>query len=178
MIAQRRLLVGGLAAGLALAAGLYVGLGWRDAQGKVEVPPAALDRFFGQSLDDADGKPRRLADWRSGVLVVNFWATWCPPCREEMPALSRLQAKHPQAQFVGISIDSAENVKRYVKETPVGYPLLIAGTDGAELTRLLGNEVMALPYTIVIKGGREVALTKLGKISERDLDTLLAQAGR
>ena len=78
-------------------------------------------------LTDLNGQPQSLGQWRGKVLIVNYWATWCPPCREEMPGFSRLQDKYRDkgVQFVGISIDTADKIIEFQKTTPVTYPLLI-----------------------------------------------------
>ncbi|MBK7355065.1 redoxin family protein [Propionivibrio sp.] len=177
--------IGLLAMIIALVSGIYIGIEarggheTREAENTENTPAdAAIANFFNELLNDADGHPFDLAQLRGKILVLNFWATWCTPCREEMPEFSRLQTKYAAngVQFVGIALDSADNVSSFVKQYPVTYPLLIAGTRGAEITRQLGNARLALPYSIVFSAKTEVLMTRLGRISEPELDALLQKA--
>jgi thiol-disulfide isomerase/thioredoxin len=104
------------------------------------------------TLPDAAGQAQALAQWRGRILVVNFWATWCGPCVEEMPELSSLQSEHDpgQVQIIGIGVDSASNIAQFQAKSPVAYPLLVAGAGGIELSRNFGNEVGGLPFTVII----------------------------
>ncbi|WP_124078932.1 TlpA family protein disulfide reductase [Pigmentiphaga humi] len=141
---RRWLAYGG--AGLAAAA-VGVGLAWRQA-GQAD---GASDIFYTQTLDDLEGRAYKFDQWRGRRLVVNFWATWCPPCVDEMPELDALHRELAgSVQFVGIGIDSAANMRAFVQKVPVGYPLLVAGNVGTELARVLGNSAGGLPYTVVI----------------------------
>ena len=165
-----------VAAMLALAAGVYIGL---PAQVALKPAPAlpqdAISHFFSTRLNNANGKTQDFAQWRGKTLVINFWATWCPPCREEMPEFSRLQAKFADkgVQFVGIALDTSDNVLNYSNQHPVLYPLIVADADGAELTRKMGNSRLALPYTVVIDSKGKPQLTRLGRVSEQELEVLL-----
>ena len=164
---------------LALGAGIYIGMvsqGFRSER----IPEPVLSRevfahFFTLRLNDADGKPQSFSQWQGKTLVINFWATWCPPCREEMPAFARLQTKHApnDVKFVGIALDNADNVTAFSKQHPVTYPLIIADSEGGEITRQLGNSRMALPYTVVLGPYEETRLVRLGRVSEQELDVLL-----
>ncbi len=167
---------------LALAAGVYIGL---ESRGRPEssapqalIESTAISRLFAARMNDAEGKPQLLSQWQGKILVINFWATWCTPCREEMPAFSRLQTKYSSnsVQFVGIALDTAENVVDFSKKYPVTYPLLNGDSEGAELARQLGNSRLALPYTVVLGGKNEVLLTRLGRVSEQELDALLQKS--
>ena len=173
---SKRLVVGLVAAMIALAAGVYIGLETRQERSpEPSISAEAVTRLFATRLNDADGKPQALSQWQGKTLVINFWATWCPPCREEMPSFSRLQTKYVAngVQFVGIALDTSDNVATFSKQLPVSYPLLIADSEGTELTRQLGNAQMALPYTVVLSTGGEARLARLGRVSEQELDLLL-----
>jgi len=179
---RSKLLFAGLVAIiLAVVAGAYVGLAARRPETlSPAIPGAAIARLFAARLNDTDGKVQALSQWQGKTLVVNFWASWCPPCREEMPAFSRLQTKYAAngVQFVGIALDTADNVINFSQQQPASYPLLIADSEGTELTRELGNSRLALPYTVVLGPGGEVKLARLGRVSEQELDTLLPKIAR
>jgi len=143
---RRNLLIYG-ATGL-LAAGAGGVFAWRR-QASGGDPAARL--MFEQTMASPDGASVPLANWRGRVLVVNFWATWCPPCVDEMPDLDKLQTQFgTRAQVVGIGIDSAKNINEFTKKVPVSYPLLVAGVTGSELSRQLGNTTGGLPFTVLI----------------------------
>lgn len=129
-------------------------------------------------LPDVSGKDQSLAQWRDKVLIVNFWATWCEPCREEVPVLLRVQAKHTsnRVQIVGISVDSVDKVREFAKEYGIGYPLLIGSMEAIDLTRRLGNKAAGLPYTIVLDRSGRVVRTHLGGISEVELESAIRLA--
>ena len=140
----------------------------------------AFDRLLAAKLPDAAGKLQPIEQWRGKVLVVNFWATWCPPCREEMPILSRLQTKHASngVQIVGIALDTADNVAQYAAIHPTSYPLLTGDANATNLSRLLGNTQLALPYTVVFNRDGVTEMNRLGRFSEAELDSLLEKIVR
>lgn len=176
MSSSKLLVVGLVGAMIALAAGVYIGLGTRiDKSPEPSISSEAIARLFATELNDSEGKTQAFKQWQGRTLVVNFWATWCPPCREEMPSFSRLQTKYEAngVQFVGIALDTGENVIEFSKQYPTTYPLLIADSEGTELTRQLGNSRLALPYTVVISAHNEIRLSRLGRVSEQELDVLL-----
>ena len=129
-------------------------------------------------LPDVSGKDQSLAQWRDKVLIVNFWATWCGPCREEIPVLLRVQAKHASngVQVVGISIDSVDKVREFAIEYRIAYPLVMGSMDVIDLTRRLGNKAAGLPYTIVLDRTGRVVKTHLGGISEVELESAIKLA--
>jgi thiol-disulfide isomerase/thioredoxin len=135
----------------------------------------AVRSLLALELPDPDGKPQSMKQWQGRVQIVNFWATWCEPCREEIPGLLRIGKKHDskKLQIVGIAIDSADKVKQFAKEFEISYPLLIGGLETVDLSRELGNKAGALPYTVVLDQGGKVVRTHLGKISEQELDDVV-----
>jgi len=176
-----RIFLAGLAAAtIALAAGIYTGLQRAEppAESAPVLAPGSIDKFFASTLNDINGKPQAFAQWRGKTLIINFWATWCPPCREEMPAFSRLQAKHAAngVQFVGIALDSIHAVREFSLQYPVTYPLLIGDTDSGDLARQLGNPRLALPYTLIISPDGEARFSRLGTLSEQEFDLLIQQS--
>lgn len=128
-------------------------------------------------LPDADGHPQPLSQWRGKVLVVNFWATWCAPCREEMPQLVAAQSRDGAkgVQFVGIAVDDVDKVRAFSNDIKLNYPALIGGYGAIELSKALGNELSALPFTIVLDRDGRVAHTQLGPLKPAKLDRLLAE---
>ena len=138
----------------------------------------AVKAFFANSWQTPDGKTVNTQDWQVKVLVVNFWASWCPPCVEEMPALDKLQQEFLQQKvlFVGIGIDSPSNIREFLSKTPVSYPIVIGGLEGSNLSKQLGNSQGALPYTIIINAKGKASYSKLGKISEDDIRSAIKSA--
>jgi thiol-disulfide isomerase/thioredoxin len=170
-----RILLTVAVAAAALGAGAYV----QRTRYSVDAPaagaagaPPALARL---TLPDLAGKPVTIAAWPDKVLVINFWATWCTPCRREIPGLINIQAKNAAngVQVVGIAIDQVDKVRGYAKEIGINYPILIAGMEGASLTRELGNKTGALPFTVVLNRDRTLVKSHLGLITEEEIQELL-----
>jgi thiol-disulfide isomerase/thioredoxin len=138
------------------------------------VPEAAqvsADAIFALTLPDLEGRPQPVSQWRGKVLVLNYWASWCPPCVEEMPAFSRLSSHYVAwgVQFVGIGLDEADKMQAFAKATPVSYPLLVAGS--ASTTP--GLQVKGLPFTVVIGRDGRIETTRLGRLDEAALEPIL-----
>lgn len=129
-------------------------------------------------LPDRHGKNHSLEQWRDRILVVNFWATWCEPCREEVPDLLKIQARYAAkgVQVIGIAVDSADKVGQFADEYKIGYPLLIAGMGIIELIQRLGNTAGGLPYTVVIDPTGKLVTRHLGRISEAQLEAAVRRA--
>lgn len=140
-------------------------------------PHSAVDNLFGQSLNDLAGAPQALAKWRGKPLVVNFWATWCAPCVEEMPELSELAGHDKGKNFnvIGIGIDSPSNMSEFANKLKIAYPLYVGGMGGTELSRDFGNKAGGLPYTVLIGADGQVKKTYLGKLKFDELRADLAK---
>ena len=153
---------------LALFAGILSSQ-WISKTGLASDP--SIKAFFANTWQTPDGKVVDTKNWQGKVLVVNFWASWCPPCVEEMPALDKLQQEYLQKNilFVGIGIDSPSNIREFLQKTPVSYPIVIGGLEGSNLSKQMGNSQGALPYTVIISPNGKSTYTKLGKISEEEL---------
>ncbi len=130
------------------------------------------------SYPDLQGKERQSGEWRAKILVLNFWATWCPPCREETPLFVDLQAqyRHDNVKFVSIAIDDLEPVKAFVEEYQINYPVLMGDMDAVALSRKLGNRFEGLPFTVVVAPGGSVILRHTGGISRQQLEPVLQEA--
>lgn len=137
--------------------------------------PAALTRLLAAPYQDLTGRPQSLPQWEGKIRVINLWAAWCPPCRAEMPAFSRIQQQFADknVQFIGLALDNPEAVNSFLRSTPVSYPVLIGSTDLLDLTASLGNTAMGLPFTFILDAqGRQVSL-KLGLWPEAELQAEL-----
>lgn len=135
----------------------------------------AVTSLLGLRLATSDGQWQNLAEWRGKILVVNYWATWCPPCRAEMPTFSRLYDKYKVngVQFVGIAIDSVDKVREFKTSQKISYPLLIGTMDTMLGSSALGNSAQALPFTIIIDRNGVLDTVKLGLFSETELEARL-----
>jgi thiol-disulfide isomerase/thioredoxin len=166
----RWLLIGAVALA-ALGAGVYV-----SQKSLVGTPaPTAATGLMGLSLPDAGGKEQALQQWRGKVMVVNFWATWCAPCREEMPEFIKAQSEfgNQGLQFVGIAVDSADKVAQFAQEIGLNYPTLVGGFGAMELSKTLGNTVMALPFTVVVDRQGAIVHTQLGVLKPEKLHSVV-----
>ena len=160
---------------------LFSGIGvYFGAQQHTPAAPEspAVATFFAQKMEDADGNMHTLAQWQGKTLVLNFWATWCAPCVEEMPELTALQTElaAKNIQILGIGIDSPSNIRAFAAKYKITYPLYIAGMTGTELSRQFGNQAGGLPYTVIIGPRGDVKKTYLGRLNieqlRSDLNTL------
>jgi thiol-disulfide isomerase/thioredoxin len=154
---------------------------WLAHRGLPQVAPArvAPEALFATSLHDTAGHPQKIGDYAGKVLVLNFWATWCAPCRAEMPAFSRVQARlGTQAQILGLTSDDPERVARFADEVPVAYPLLVGGPEVDALAVALGNHDRVLPFTVVLDPHGRVVEQHVGAYSESALGEVIARAGR
>lgn len=134
----------------------------------IEAPAAATDF----ALRDLAGKTHGLADWRGRLVLLNFWATWCQPCRHEIPIFIRLQKRYASRglQIVGISVDDPEAVARYWQEMGINYPLLLADESTFGLMAAYGNNHGGLPFSVLIRPDGAIDSVKLGAYSEKELE--------
>ena len=162
-------------AGVAIAVGA---LGAFRFEAGPEAPHVETAPLFAQSFNDANGDLQPMNQWRGRLLVVNFWATWCAPCIEEMPDLQKVQGEYAKhgVTIVGLAIDNASAVKRFRDEQKVDLPLLVAGAAGPELLRQLGNASGALPYTVLLDRSGRVVRSKLGRLHASQLRAWLDAA--
>jgi thiol-disulfide isomerase/thioredoxin len=158
---------------LCAALGAYLGQR-RNAPAAAE--PSAVTALLAQSMNDASGQPQQLSQWKDRPLVVNFWATWCAPCVDEMPELSALQQQVAarQIQILGIGIDSPSNIADFGAKYKISYPLYAAGVSGTELSRQFGNQAGGLPFTVLIDREGKVKKTYLGRLKMDQLRQDLA----
>lgn len=145
-------------------------------------PAISSEALYAASFPDSQGKMQTLEQWRGKLLVVNFWATWCPPCREEMPELSQFHERYHDKGIVvlGIATDDVGKIREFTKETKVSYPLLAGDLDAMNLGNALGNNKGILPYTVILDREGNVVKTYFGRVNsmmlEEALLPLLAQS--
>jgi len=150
---------------------------------KQEAPEAEPIRFVKNpdtapafQLNDLEGKPVSLAEAKGKVVLLNFWATWCGPCLEEIPLLMTLRRAQAARgiEIVGIAVDQAAKVGEFAAKLKIDYPILLADTGGLDLIRTLGNKSAGLPFTVFLDRAGSVARTKLGMLRQPELDSVLA----
>jgi thiol-disulfide isomerase/thioredoxin len=152
----------------AAAAGAGQG-GWRDTPGAED--EGAVRRLWDLSLQTPQGAPLALASLKGRPLLLNFWATWCPPCVEEMPLLDGFFRQHAAKgwQVLGLAVDQPSSVRTFLQKTPVAFPIALAGLEGTELARSLGNLTGGLPFTVVLGPEGRVRQRRMGRVSASDL---------
>ncbi len=141
-----------------------------------EMPKAAVSDVVGAyrpafELKDIEGKLRNMDEWNGKVLLVNFWATWCPPCKREMPAFIELHNEYEKKGFeiIGIALDDKDSVQDFVNTLGVNYPVLTAENNGLALSRAYGNHIGALPFSVFIDRAGIIQFVKVGEISKQQV---------
>ena len=141
------------------------------------VRPAVIpERLPDVTLADRDGRPRALSDWAGRPLIVNFWATWCAPCRREIPMLNALAADPRYAGFevIGIAIDFREEVQSYLQKMPIDYTVLIGEQDGMEAARAFGMESIGLPFTAFSDLQGRIVTIHIGELHQPQAEVILS----
>lgn len=167
----RRLLLAGAGLG---AAALGASFAWRRLN-----PPVAstvAQAFWARRFPGLDGSEVDVARWRGKPLLVNFWATWCPPCVKELPEINQFhaEAKSKGWQVLGLAVDQVEPVNAFLKKTPLDFPIALAGPQGLSLVRELGNPAGGLPFSVVFDETGEISWRRLGVSRLEDLRALAA----
>ena len=143
--------------------GAYLGL---KAYAPANPANSAVASLMRTALPDVQKQSHQLSEWQGKTLLVNFWATWCPPCVAEMPELADLQTEmqDKNLQIIGIGIDSPSNIREFTEKYKISYPILIAGMNGTELAQQFGNTGGGLPFTVLISADGKVKKTYLGRL--------------
>lgn len=160
----------GLGAAAVVAAAAGVGVAWQRFR-PTEVTTEAERSFWLSTFDGPNGESVELAAWRGQPVLVNFWATWCPPCVEELPLLNAFYRANVVRgwRVLGLAVDQPSAVRGFLQKLPLDFPVGMAGLAGTELSRSLGNPSGGLPYTIVLGREGTVLHRKIGQVSEADL---------
>ncbi len=129
------------------------------------------------SMPDVDGTPHSISEWDGKILIVNFWATWCTPCRKEIPEFISLQEELGDRglQFIGIAIDKPDETRHFMQEIGINYPILVDEDMGMRMVGEYGNRLMALPYTVIVDREGTIVHTHMGEISRQALEKLLEE---
>lgn len=137
--------------------------------------PVSAENALDWTFESLAGPPRALREWADDVLVVNFWATWCPPCLREIPAFVALQQQYGEQglQFVGVALDEAAAVQDFVADNEVNYPVLVGDQAVVRFMQQLGNDIGALPYTAVLSRHGEIRYTHQGEWDPDEAEALL-----
>ena len=138
------------------------------------------NQFFESKFADVNGTMFELSALRGKTVVVNFWATWCPPCVEEMPMFDDVynEWKAKNVVFVGIATDQAGKVQQFLKTSPVDYMILVGGQPGFELSRTLGNRHGGVPYTVILDPQGQPVARHVGLYPRKELETALSRTMR
>ncbi|MEO9079370.1 MAG: TlpA disulfide reductase family protein [Rhodanobacter sp.] len=165
----------GLAVLVAAAGGYVQRGGQRPAKADSAIIGKSLPAL---TLNDLDGLPHQLSDYRGQRVLLNFWASWCGPCLAEMPALQRAQEKFRErgAIVVGISMDSTDRVRAFLAEHPVNYPILLGDMHSPSTTHILGDTSEMLPYSVLIGADGRILDSHVGILSSRQLEQWLGGA--
>jgi thiol-disulfide isomerase/thioredoxin len=142
---------------------------WRLRPGPART--GAESAFWAAEFPGVRGETLRMQDFSGRPLLVNFWATWCPPCVEELPLINQFHRQHAAAgwQVLGLAVDQAASVNRFLERLPLDFPVALAGFAGTDLSRDLGNPSGALPFSVVFGADGSIRHRKLGKLSADEL---------
>lgn len=168
------------------AAGIAIGLGlwaWQTndvnhrptPEPEPPAPVAQAEQLPELHYPDLEGKLRSTREWQDKVLVLNFWATWCPPCREETPLFVELQDEYAAkgVQFVGLAIDDKQAVVDFTDSYGVAYPVLLGDLEAMAVSKQLGNRFQGLPFTLIVAPGGQIAVRHFGGIKREQIEPVL-----
>ncbi|MBS3964795.1 MAG: TlpA family protein disulfide reductase [Methylomonas sp.] len=169
---MKKNIVIGLVVLVALAGGLWVQV---LRQAPVSTPPGIGAASLDFAFPDVDGQMQNIRQWQGKILVINFWATWCGPCLQEIPEFIRLQDEYGGrgVQFVGIAIEDREAVAAYLKGVAVNYPVMVAGDAGSYLARQLGNIINAVPFTVIVDHQGQIVHRQPGELSRQQFQRIV-----
>lgn len=156
---------------------MYLGMTWQKEPSTQILPADVLSPgvLYATSFPDLAGKVRPLGEWQGKIMVLNLWATWCGPCREEIPIMVKLQHKYrgQGLTFIGLAMDEQGPVEKYAKEMGINYPILLGDIALGEFGRRLGNSNGGLPYTVIVDRAGKIVAARLGGVDEKFLEQVL-----
>jgi thiol-disulfide isomerase/thioredoxin len=161
---------------LALVAGYWMAQAMHpSASPPVTTPSYGGGTMIDFTLPDLEGNSRSLKEWRGKVIVLNFWATWCPPCREEIPLFIALQKEHAAdgLEVIGVAVDNKTSVMAYRQSAGINYTILMGGDDAMDLAAKYGDRMDSLPYSVIISRSGSIEARKLGAFDEPELNGLI-----
>jgi peroxiredoxin len=142
------------------------------------------DQVIGQqrpefSAADLNGQLRNIKEWDGKLIFLNFWATWCQPCKKEIPDFIELQTTYDKQDFqiIGIAIDDEKSVREYARKTGINYPVMAVEFEGVALAKRYGNTTGGLPYTVIINRNGEISHTITGELSKKRAKKLMKELG-
>ena len=161
--------------GLSVAAGIAGALVARQKFEPHAVMDEAVLNFWMQSFERPEGGTLLMQEFQGKPLLINFWATWCPPCIEELPLIDAFynRNKSKSLQVIGLAVDQPSMVRRYLTQKPLSFPVGLAGFNGTELGRTLGNSQSVLPFSVIFDAKGRLLAQKAGKLDQADLDAWL-----
>jgi thiol-disulfide isomerase/thioredoxin len=162
-------------AGLGVTAGLAGAMvAWQKFQPHA-VMDEAIQNFWSQEFEKPEGGTLFMKALQGKPLLINFWATWCPPCIEELPLIDAFfnQNKSKSFQVVGLAVDQPSMVRRYLSQRPLSFPVGLAGFNGTELGKTLGNSQSVLPFSVIFDAKGRLLAQKAGKLDQSDLEAWL-----
>jgi len=157
----------------ALAAGLGMGVAWWNSHavtaGQLAEP---IPGFWALQWSTPQGSPLLLQNFRGKPLLINFWATWCPPCIDELPLINAFyrQNRANGWQVIGLAIDKPNSVQAFLQKTPLDFPVAVEPLNGSDLARQMGNPSGSLPFSVAVSAQGEVVQRKLGRLKQEELD--------
>lgn len=163
------------AATIAIAAGGFLGCSRIGDQDDEAVPGVEQKAELDFTLADLDGQPRQFSEWQGKARIVNFWATWCAPCRREIPLLKKTQAAHAadNLQIIGVAVDFPEDVAAYAEQAQFNYPILVGQEDAMAAAEASGVEFIGMPFTLIVSPDGELLNAHMGEIVEAHIETIV-----
>jgi len=168
---RRNWIIGGLGMAAGLAGALVA---WHKFEPHAVMDEAVLN-FWTQSFERPEGGNLSMQAFQGKPLLINFWATWCPPCIEELPLIDAFynQNESKSLQVIGLAVDQPSMVRRYLTQKPLSFPVGLAGFNGTELGRTLGNAQSVLPFSVIFDAKGRLLAQKAGKLDQSDLEAWL-----
>lgn len=164
-----------IAATISLAAGYYVGTNNQNPPATPSLKQHQQNQRPDFALQDLEQQIRHAKEWNGQVVMINFWATWCPPCRSEMPAFQKLYTDYKDQGFsiVGIAIDNKQSVIDFVDPLGIDYPILLGEEKGIQLAKEYGNRLGALPFTVIVDRKGQIIHQRRRELSYQDAEALI-----